>query len=130
MVIPTAEPSETAFPAGPRYGELLDSDPRIAWIRFKVWTADWYTETLGALGTRLGGYDRQVGIEMAIDGALGSLSGAFDASVALVIVAAERSLNISEADQTKPHKYGWGRFKDRIRSTPVESLAGVPKLDL
>jgi hypothetical protein len=125
MVIPQADASDAAFPAGPRYSELLGSDPQIAWIRYKVWTADWYTETLGDLGTRFGGYDRQVGIEMAIDGALSSLCGAFDASIALLATVAEKSLNTPKANRTKPHNYDWNRFKQQIHGTTVEDLSGM-----
>lgn len=103
MHVPGTEPSGAVFPAGPRYAELLDSDPDIAWVRYKVWAADWYVARLGELGRTLGNYDRWVGVEMAIDGALGSLSSAFDASVALMIVAAERALDIPDEKRTLPH---------------------------
>lgn len=125
MVNPQADPSNTVFPAGPPYSELLASDSDMAWIRYKVWAADWYTETLGDLGARFGGYDRRVGIEMAIDGALSSICGAFDASIALLIIAAERRLNTSEANCTKPHRYDWRRFEQLIADTVVEALPGM-----
>lgn len=125
MVHPQADPSDTFFPAGPRYSELLASESNMAWIRYKVWAADWYTETLGDLGAKFGGYDRQVGIEMAIDGALSSICGAFDASIALLIIAAERRLNTPEANRTKPYAYGWRCFKQLIAGTAVEALPGM-----
>jgi hypothetical protein len=125
---PVPDPSDAAFPAGPRYTELLDSDPQVAWVRYKIWAADWYTARLGELGTRFGSCDRQVGIEMAIDGALGSLCGAFDASVALLNVAAERSLNVTEADRIPSHRYGWESFKGRVADTRVGRLPGMADL--
>ena len=126
MDLPAAEPSGAGFPAGPRYAELLDSDPDIAWVRYKVWAADWYVARLGELGRTLGDYDRWVGVEMAIDGAVGSLSGAFDAAVATLIVAAENALDIPGA--TPPHRYSWGAFVSRVSGTAVESSPGMRDL--
>lgn len=68
----------------------------VAWVRYRVWAADWYTRTLRSLAGPGGNYDRFVGIEMAIDGALSSLSSAFDASTALIIQGAENALELNE----------------------------------
>jgi hypothetical protein len=121
-------PSGVLFPDSPTYPELLGSDERIAWIRFKVWSADWYTRTLGDLGAAHGGYDRQVGIEMALDGGLSALSGAFDASVALMIESAEEELHVPVAKRTPEHKYGWNAFLNTVDGTALSTWGGLPEL--
>ena len=127
MITPESEPSAIPFPNGPTYPSLLDSDERIAWVRFKVWTADWYTRVLGELGAEHGGYDRHIGIEMALDGALSSLSAAFDASVVLMIESAEEALQASETDRLAPHKYGWDACRKKLNRFLL-TTNGLPHL--
>ena len=126
---PEATASGIRFPDSPTYPELLRSDERIAWVRFKVWSADWYTRTLGDLGAAHGGYDRQVGIEMSLDGALSALSAAFDASVALMIEGAEEELRVPAANRTPAHKFGWNAFQKSVRGTALATWEGLPELE-
>lgn len=128
MSTPEATPSAIRFPDGPTYPELLGSDERVAWIRFKVWSADWYTHALSDLGAVHGGYDRQVGIEMALDGALSTLSAAFDASVALMIEAAEERLEVPATERTAIHKYGWKAFEQLVDGSALATWEGLPEL--
>lgn len=128
VTTPRETSSNVDFPSGPTFTELLDSEGDIAWVRYKVWSADWYTEALSNLVAVLGAYDRYVGVEMAIDGALGALSGAFDASVASLIRSAERFLNTPEAKRTPAHLYKWATFKKLANGTAVTSYQGVPEL--
>lgn len=113
MTSPIADPSGIEFPAGPTYPDLLGGNADgISWVRYKVWSADWYTHAVAELHRTLGSYDRHVGIEMAIDGALGALSGAFDASVALLIQNAEEKLGVPAAKRIPAHRYSWTKFKE------------------
>lgn len=128
MSTPEATASAIRFPDGPTYSELLGSDERIAWVRFKVWSADWYTCTLDELSAANGGSGRQVGIEMALDGALSALSGAFDASVALMIEAAEEELQVAVAKRTPTHKYGWNAFQKLVGGTALATWESLPEL--
>jgi hypothetical protein len=107
---PDATPSAILFPAGPTYAELLDSDHRPGWVRYKVWSADWYTGALEQLASHFGDYQGYVGLEMAIDGALSALSGAFDAAVALLITSTEQARGVADKDRLPAHKYGWSSF--------------------
>lgn len=128
MTSPAAKPSRIRFPDGPTYPQLLASDERIAWVRFKVWSADWYTRALGDLGSVHGGYDRHVGIEMALDGALSALSAAFDASVVLLIKSAEEDLRVPATKRTPPHLYGWKAFEEAVRDTSLASRSDLSEL--
>lgn len=80
-----ATPSDVPWPAGPHYFDLTGSEGAVAWVRYRVWAADWYVRTLQRVAGPGQNYDRLVGIEMALDGALNSLSSAFDAGTALII---------------------------------------------
>lgn len=128
MTTPAASPSGIRFPDGPTYPEMLGSDERIAWVRFKVWSADWYTRTLGVLGAAHGGYYRHIGIEMALDGALSALSAAFDVSVALVIESAEEERQVSATKPTPPHKYGWNAFQNMVDDPRLATCNGLSEL--
>jgi hypothetical protein len=135
---PESTPSSIVFPAGPIYPELLKSDARPGWVRYKVWSADWYTATLGHLVDQFGDLQANVGVEMALDGALSALSGAYDASVALMISSAERALGVPDDERLPPHRYDWAAFKkiaqrpheDRGQATmpSIMSFPGVPEL--
>lgn len=82
----------------------MHGDPdAVSWIRFRVWTADWYVETLQTLVEELRTPDRWVGVEMCLDGSLSALSGAFDSAVALLTQAVERD----EPQKTPAHRYNW-----------------------
>jgi len=106
--------SEVRWPAGPHYFDLTGSEGRVAWVRYRVWSADWHTRTLKELGGPQGSFDRQVGIEMALDGALNSLSSAFDAGVALLIGAAENSRDIGEGNRLPVFQYRWQACRDML----------------
>lgn len=60
------------------------------WPDFKLRCADWYINALTALEQKYGELDRLVGVEMALDGALSSLVGAFDSAVRKAHEAARR----------------------------------------
>ncbi|MHA7297725.1 hypothetical protein [Pseudarthrobacter sp. MDT3-1] len=62
-----------------------------AWANYKITAARWYIDTLKNIVDHAG-FQRYVGVEMALDGALASLNGAFDATVAGLVGAAERYL--------------------------------------
>ncbi|SEI96407.1 hypothetical protein SAMN04487917_103148 [Arthrobacter sp. yr096] len=94
----TAQEQEDFFrpwPLGPHYGELADGAGPRAWVNYKLHSADWYIETLEAAIAKVG-FDRHVGIEMALDGALTSLCAGYDASSAALIGVAERYLQVEE----------------------------------
>ncbi|WP_122262120.1 hypothetical protein [Ornithinimicrobium cerasi] len=129
MTFPEAVPSGISFPGRPTYAELLESDERIAWVRFKVWSADWYTGTLGGLGAE-DGYDRYIGIEMALDGALSALSAAFDAAVVLMIESAEEALQVPEEKRLAPHKYNWEAFKRTVQGTLLTASNALSELSV
>ena len=64
-------------------------------------------------------YDRLVGIEMALDGALNSLSSAFDAGTALLIKGAENALDMDETDRLPVHRYSWGNARNLLKTPAI-----------
>jgi len=102
------------WPAGPHYFDLTGSEGTVAWVRYRVWAADWYANTLRSIVGPDGNYDRLVGIEMALDGALNSLSGAFDAGTAFLIQGAETALDLDESDRLPVHWYSWMNARDLL----------------
>lgn len=113
------EPSELRWPAGPHYWDLTGSEGRAAWIRYRIWSADWHTRALGELGGPQGSFDRDVGIEMALDGVLNNLSGAFDAGVALLIGATEFVRDVATDDRVPVFKYRWELCRDMLTQSDV-----------
>jgi hypothetical protein len=122
---PLAEPgtgvasSEVPWPAGPHYFDLTGSDGAVAWVRYRVWAADWYTRTLRSIAGPDRNYDRFVGIEMALDGALNSLSSAFDAGTALLIQGAENALDLKESDRLQVQWYSWKNARDLLKRPAI-----------
>lgn len=95
-----------AWPLAPLYVDLpgAGGDAR-SWVNYKLTAARWYTATLADLIERAG-FKRYVGVEMALDGALSSLNGAYDAARAGLAYAAERYLKKDDERPifTPPHK--------------------------
>lgn len=112
-------PSGVPWPAGPHYFDLTGSDGAVAWVRYRVWAADWYTRTLRSIAGPDGNYDRFVGIEMALDGALNSLSSAFDAGTALLIQGAETALDFDESDRLQVRWYSWRNARDLLKNPAI-----------
>lgn len=111
--------SEVRWPAGPHYFDLTASEGGIAWVRYRIWSADWHTRVLGEVSLPLGSFDRQVGVEMALDGALNSLSGAYDAAVALLIRTVETVRDIDADDRLPVFRYKWERCRDMLKQADI-----------
>jgi hypothetical protein len=77
------------WPVGPQIWEQGQPEGLRAWVLYKLASADWYIGRLKTLSKRLGRLEHQVGVEMALDGALQSLCSAIDAACGGVIQAAE-----------------------------------------
>lgn len=88
------------------------------WVSLKLGTAEWYLDTLRALDRAVGDLDRLMGVEMAMDGVLGGISSAFDATTAALIEVMEHPL--PTPSKTPEHRYSWERCK------AVASSAGLP----
>lgn len=114
-----ASASEVRWPAGPHYFDLTESDGGVAWVRYRIWSADWHTRTLKELGGPHGSFDREVGIEMALDGALNNLSSAFDAGVALLVRAVENARDVDVDDRLPVFRYTWERCRDMLRKADI-----------
>lgn len=76
------------WPLGPRYdsGRSNESDTS-NWVAFKLNSANWYIDRLREVPDAIGAasFDSLVGVEMALDGALSSLSSAADCAMGAVI---------------------------------------------
>jgi hypothetical protein len=112
-------PSGVPWPAGPHYFDLTGSDGAVAWVRYRVWAADWYIRTLRSIAGPEGNYDRFVGIEMALDGALNGLSSAFDAATAVLIQGAENALDVGETDRLEMRWYSWSNARDLLKQPAI-----------
>jgi hypothetical protein len=123
----TEIPSESMpqWPIGPEYTEWVNATEARAWVLYKLKSADWYINTLDTIGTPVG-FARLVGVEMAFDGALTALSGAFDAAVGGIFEAVNvHSKSISDPPSTvEPHNYNWENLKGPIRKLNEASLLG------
>jgi hypothetical protein len=113
------EASQVSWPAGPHYFDLTSSEGGIAWVRYRIWSADWHTRALNELAGVDRSFDRNVGIEMALDGALNSLSSAFDAGIALLIRAVETVREVDTADRLPGIRYKWERCRDMLKQADV-----------
>jgi hypothetical protein len=111
--------SAVPWPAGPHYWNLTRSDGGVAWVRYRIWSADWHTRTMEELSEPHGSFDREVGIEMALDGALNGLSSAFDAGVTLLIRAVETARDLDIDDRMSVHLYNWERCRDMLRQAGI-----------
>jgi hypothetical protein len=111
--------SEIRWPAGPHYWTLTASEGAVAWVRYRVWAADWHTRTLNELGGPQRSFDREVGIEMALDGALNGLSSAFDAGVALLIRTVEDSRQVEVDDRLPVYRHNWDRCRDMLKQADI-----------
>lgn len=125
-----ATPSDVPWPAGPHYFDLTGSEGAIAWVRYRVWAADWYVRTLQRVAGPEQNYDRFVGVEMALDGSLNSLSSAFDAGTALVIKGSENALDVAEADRLPVHWYSWNNARDLLKTPAIGTDADGTSNDL
>jgi hypothetical protein len=56
---------------------------------------------------------------MALDGALNSLSSAFDAGVALLIQAVEAGREVDEQDRLPDHRYNWSQFRAMLTQSDI-----------
>lgn len=114
-----ATPSEVPWPAGPHYFDLTGSEGPVAWVRYQVWAADWYMRTLKLVAGPDRNHDRFVGVEMALDGALNSLSSAFDAGTALLIQGAEDALDTDEPNRLPMQRYSWTNARDLLKNPAI-----------
>src|SRR6478609_1915599 len=79
----------TQWPVGPAYTEWVGASGVGAWVAYKLGTAEWFIDQLERVGDMVG-YNRYVGVEMAMDGALAALCGGFDAAVGGLIGAVDK----------------------------------------
>jgi hypothetical protein len=108
------------WPDGPLYAEWVGANRWRGWMLYKLKSADWYIDRLEDVGERLG-FDRYVGVEMALDGALTALVGAFDAAVGAVIQAAElfekqhaTDCGMTPREPMPARRYDWKHARSRL----------------
>jgi hypothetical protein len=116
------------WPIGPHYWSWVGADGVHAWVLFKLKSADWYLDTLNRIGESISEFDRYAGVEMGVDGALGSLFGAFDAAVGGLIAAIESKT--PGVTVTRTYNYSWtvahqriGTFSGTVRCDPIVTTA-------
>jgi hypothetical protein len=90
-------------------------------VRYRIWSADWHTRTLKELSGSDGSFGREVGVEMALDGALNSLSSAFDAGVALLIRAVENARDVGVDDRMPVFRYRWEGCRDMLKQDDISN---------
>lgn len=103
------------WPVWPTYDKWVGEDQGTpqAWTRYKLRSATWFIDVLEQIGSDHD-FERLVGVEMALDGAITSLSSSFDAAVAGLIVACEHRLvaqarahGIPPPEPSDPWTYHW-----------------------
>lgn len=112
------------WPLGPLYFHLPGAGGSArSWVNYKITAAGWHTATLKSLIDQVG-FQRYVGVEMALDGALASLNGAYDAAEAGLIGAAERYLHKDEQELllTPSYKFNEKLFMKRMRELHQQRL--------
>ncbi|MCW2526717.1 MAG: hypothetical protein JWM76_1577 [Pseudonocardiales bacterium] len=82
--------------------EVLDRNPRTAWVVYKIETARYYIDILEHLKVSGAGFSRFVGVERAIDGAWASLCGAFDAAYRSLVKAVYAAQGLPYPDGMAP----------------------------
>jgi len=113
------------WPVGPRYSEWVQADGAPAWVKYKLRSADWYIDRLEEVGSKVG-FDRYIGVEMAVDGALAALTAAYDASIRAVIKAVEMYEEQAVQDgrsagappPVSPRDYSWQGRKRNQQKIP------------
>lgn len=100
--------SSRTWPVGPWVSTWVEGEGTPAWVRYKVRSAHWFIDTLEDIGAQVPGFDRYVGVEMALDGALTALCGAFDAAVGLLIQSSESWLDVKPQPT---QRYTWHNKK-------------------
>ncbi len=95
---------QVEWPVGPLYIRLPDAGAGEVqpWVNYKLVATRWHIEALNSVVSQVG-FQRCVGVEMALAGTLASLNGAFDAAVAGLIFAGEEFLRTPK--RTKPFNY-------------------------
>lgn len=123
------------WPGGPRYEEWVGAGGWRGWVLFKLMSADWYVDRLEEVGGALG-FDRYIGVEMAMDAALGSINGAFDATVAAVIEASQlfeeqaaRDTGEQAPKSIPQHLFSWKDARRKLEATARLNINVEPLLE-
>jgi hypothetical protein len=122
------EPSGMVFPIGPLYGDMTGGYEAAGWVRYKVLAADWYISALAELTNEANAWDRHMGVEMALDGALNALSGAFDAAVGCLIEAVEEEIQTAADRRIPAHRYSWSRLRSALATATLATQAEIDAL--
>jgi hypothetical protein len=99
-----------SWPVGPGHTKKIKVKKAKAWANYKFVAADWYLNTLRDISLQEGGLRRVLGVEMAVDGVVQSLSAAFDASIFALTGAIERAIDIPKDRRTPPHLANWSKL--------------------
>jgi hypothetical protein len=125
------------WPVGPHYLRWVDGKGVHAWARYKIKSANWYRAALVIAVEEAGDLDRYVGVQMALDGALGSLCAAVDAAGWGLLEAVERVGRVADSDRASHERGNWESAFELARgatvalsceSVVVEALAGSGSL--
>jgi hypothetical protein len=127
---PTLEGKE--WPMGVHYLTWFGpgTAPGRPWAEYKLWTAEWYLNTLRELFHATRDLDRYLGVEMALDGILGATSSAFDAAIGATIMAIEHKRGVQEADRTPTWRRTWKRAKRLADRQPPIRLSARADVDI
>jgi len=106
-----------SWPIGPEYTAWVseENDTARAWSMYKLRTAIWYIDILEDLGARPW-ILRLVGIEMALDGAVTTLSSAFEPRSAASSMRPRRGFKFGRTTRGRQHPCRLIRGNTRGRS--------------
>jgi hypothetical protein len=104
------DPLSIRWPVGPGYEKPIKVKKPRAWAKYKMDAADWYLDSLLAISLQSGHLERALGVEMAVEGVIQSLCGAFEAMICALSSSIERLVGIDSDHQTPKHLVTWSRL--------------------
>jgi hypothetical protein len=105
-----AEAFSISWPAGPEHDKPIKTRKPRAWAKYKMNAADWYLNALLATSLHGDRLERTVGVEMAIEGVIQSLCGAFEAMIYTLSNSIEKLAGVAAELRTPRHLVTWGRL--------------------
>jgi hypothetical protein len=102
--------SAILWPAGPGFDQLVKTTKLKAWANYKMEAADWYLDTLLAISLQQERLERVLGVEMAVEGVIGSLCSAFEVMICLLTQSIEKAAGVPAEHRTPRHLANWSRL--------------------
>lgn len=117
------------WPVGPGYTKPIKAKKVKSWARYKFASADWYLKTLSEIAAKDDNLERVLGVEMAVDGVLQSLSAAYDAAIYALTRAIERAVNVPKDRRTSVHLASWPKIAAEAKFFAIDLASSLSVSD-